>query len=85
MINEACSCVKSSTTALTKLFQKKGDDLEKLHHQNYNDEADRKILLIEKQMWKRKMNELEKTMAKRTRLAKVAAAACAATKQEVSE
>ena len=84
-LRETVACVQSSTASLTRLFKKKGKELEELEKQSTNEDADRELLTLEKAMWSRKMRDLEKKMARNTRMSKVAASACAMTREESVE
>jgi len=67
VFNETVAIVKESTKSLVLLFQQKGKELQELQRLSTDDEADRKLLQIEKEVWARKKRELEKSMQVRRR------------------
>jgi hypothetical protein len=82
IFNETIHTVNESTKSLVTLFKQKGEELQELQRLSTDDEADRKILQVEKEVWARKRKDLEKVMLKRTRMAKVASSSFYLTREE---
>ena len=80
-IEKTVETVEKSSASLLELFNRKGAQLERLQRLAQDDEADRRILQVEKDMWRRRMSQLETEMSRRERLARVAAASVKSTRE----